>query len=407
MQVADWFAGGSETHLDPLPAHLATALRPALERIPGAEQYLEQEVRRCFGVDALDDLVRRGSRETSAEIALHIPQELGERGRYRFTLGPKRLAVSGQIASLPRLSSEVFEDRQLFPGFVNLDDVPHLLISVLDALFQALVRPLIRNAYYLPADRTGVMHMHHLVISALIGQATTAGLRSSAGPPSLLGSLGDFLDGLISISQLERRSTHKLSDNLEKSLLAGAIRVLRAETGYSSFAYQPANWDTAFPLIRTSSMVAEIASVVLYLRFLVQPGDLLIIEEPESHLDPALQRKYVHELARLVRSGVRIMLTTHSEWILEALANLVRLSELPETERRGIAGEEVALTPHQVGAWLFKPSGDGGGSTVDEIWLDLEAGNFPAGFGDVTESLYNEWVGIANRIEAAQADRSE
>ena len=153
-------------------------------------------------------------------------------------------------------------------------------------------------------------------------------------------------------------------------------------------------------------MVAEIASVVLYLRFLVQPGDLLIIEEPESHLHPDLQRKYVHELARLVQSGVRIMLITHSEWILEALANHVRLSELTEAERKGMAVDEVALSPHQVGAWLFKPS-DEGGSIVDEISLDIEAGNFPAGFGEVTESLYNEWVGISNRIEATQADRSE
>ena len=407
MQVADWFAGGSETGLAPLPAQLITALRPALEQVPGADQYLEQELRRCFGVDTLDDLVRRGSHEDSATITLHIPQELGsDRSRYRVGFGPERVTVSGQVASLPRLSSEVFEDRQLFPGFVNLDEVPRLLSSLLDSLFQALIRPLIRNAYYLPADRTGVMHMHQLVISALIGQATTAGPRPPAGAPSMLGALADFLDGLIGISQLERRSTHRLSDSLEQNLLAGVIRLLRAETGYPSFAYQPANWDTAFPLVRTSSMVAEIASVVLYLRFLVQPGDLLIIEEPESHLHPDLQRKYVHELARLVQSGVRIMLITHSEWILEALANHVRLSELTEAERKGIAVDAVALSPHQVGAWLFKPS-DEGGSIVDEISLDIEAGNFPAGFGDVTESLYNEWVGISNRIEATKADRRE
>ena len=101
------------------------------------------------------------------------------------------------------------------------------------------------------------------------------------------------------------------------------------------------------------------------------------------------------------------LLTTHSEWMLEALANLVRLSELPETERRAMTGADVALAPHQVGAWRFKPSADGTGSTVEEISLDTEAGNYPAGFGDVTESLYNEWVGISNRIETGQADQSE
>ena len=406
-RVADWFAGGSEAELEPLPAHLITALRPVLEQVPGAEQCLEQELRRCFGVGALDDLVRRGSPESSAVITVQFPPELGrEQCRYRFTLEPRRVAVSGQFGSLPRLSSELFEDQNLYAGFVNLDDIPFLLSAVLDALFQALIRPLIRNAYYLPADRTGVMHIHHLVMSALIGRATPS-VRTSTDAPLLLGGLADFLNGLINISQLERGSSHALSDSLETNLLAGAIRLLRSETGYPSFAYQPANWDRALPLIRTSSMVAEIASVVLYLRFLVQPGDLLIIEEPESHLHPDLQRKYVHELARLVRSGVRIMLTTHSEWILEALANLVRLSELPETDRSGIAGADVALEGHEVGAWLFKPGVDDGGCSVEEITLDAEAGSYPAGFGEVTESLYNDWVGISNRIESAQVNHGE
>ena len=147
--------------------------------------------------------------------------------------------------------------------------------------------------------------------------------------------------------------------------------------------------------------------MVLYLRYLVEPGDLLIIEEPESHLHPALQTAFARELARLVHSGVRVMLTTHSEWIREALANLVRLSELSEERREGIPGADVALTPDQVGAWLFRPDSDGAGSAVEEIPLDTEAGSFPGGFGEVTESLYNEWARIANRIEAAKADQND
>ena len=108
-----------------------------------------------------------------------------------------------------------------------------------------------------------------------------------------------------------------------------------------------------------------------------------------------------------MHSGVRVMLTTHSEWILEAVANLVRLSELSVERREGIPGADVALAPEQVGAWLFKPDSDGSGSAVEEIPLDTEAGSFPAGFGEVTESLYNEWARISNRIEAAKADQAD
>ena len=91
-------------------------------------------------------------------------------------------------------------------------------------------------------------------------------------------------------------------------------------------------------------------------------------------------------------------MTTHSEWVLEALANLVRLSEVPKGRRKGIGGADLALTPDEVGAWLFKPGNRPRGSVVEEIPLDVESGTFPAGYGEITESLYNDWARISNRI---------
>ena len=75
------------------------------------------------------------------------------------------------------------------------------------------------------------------------------------------------------------------------------------------------------------------------MRHLVRPDDVLIIEEPESHLHPAMQVEFTRQLAGLVRAGIRVIVTTHSEWVLQELANLVRVSALPEGEARGdIAG---------------------------------------------------------------------
>ena len=376
VEVAKHFIGWWSTVNQSEPASLsdefAAAIRPVLEQLAGAKGYLEQELRRSFGVDVLADLARQGSGDTGALVTLSIPKELDhDYVRYRFELGSEGVRVSGELGGLPPvpIPTSLLFDEKYRPGVADLEDAPFLLRAVLDDTFKSLIKPMAQPAHYLPADRGGVMHSHQVVVSTLIQSATAAGLRPSVKVPLLSGVLADFLDGLIGMSRPPHTSSRRLADVLEQNLLAGAVRLNRSETGYPSFAYRPADWDSDLPLMRTSSMVSELAPVVLYLRYLVEPGDLLIIEEPESHLHPALQTAFARELARLVHSGVRVMLTTHSEWILEALANLVRLSELPEERREGIPGADVALTPDQVGAWLFRPDSDGA------VWRDNQDEN--------------------------------
>ena len=168
-------------------------------------------------------------------------------------------------------------------------------------------------------------------------------------------------------------------------------------SGYPSFDYIPHGWDQPLPLMRASSMVSELAPVVLYLRHLVRPDDVLIIEEPESHLHPGMQVEFTRQLAGLVRAGIRVIVTTHSEWVLQELANVVRASALSESERGGIAGGDVALKPDDVGAWLFELDASGGGSKVREVGLD-ESGLYPADFDDVAAAMHNDWAEILSRL---------
>ena len=259
------------------------------------------------------------------------------------------------------------------------------------------VGPLHLFAYYLPADRTGVMHAHSVVVSALIGSAPTAGLRPAARTPMLSGVLADFLEQLIVIDHPQHRGGSDLGANIEETVLGGSVGIDRSPLiDYPRFTYRPDGWTNDLPLMNASSMVSEIAPVVLYLRHLVRPGDVLIVEEPESHLHPAKQVEFTRQLAALVRSGVRVIVTTHSEWLLEELANIVRRSKLPETGR-GRNGGPVALRPDQVGAWLFEPRRRPKGSVVKEIRLD-ESGIYPSGFDAVAAALHNDWADISSRI---------
>ena len=143
----------------------------------------------------------------------------------------------------------------------------------------------------------------------------------------------------------------------------------------------------------SSAMVSELAPLVLFLRGIVRQGDLLIIEEPESHLHPGAQTKIAQTLARLVRAGVHVMITTHSNWLLQQISNLIREGEL---RKQGESTSESAdyLKAEEVGAWRFYKD-----KPVTELPFDLVEGIEPEDHLDIAEDLYNRSAGLQNRIE--------
>ncbi len=244
------------------------------------------------------------------------------------------------------------------------------------------------------------MHAHSVVVSALIASAAAAGLRPAVRTPMFSGVLPDFLEQLIEIGRhgrARRKSRRGFGANIEDCILRRSVRVDQT-TGidYPRFAYRPHEWKNDLALANASSMVLELAPVVLYLRHMIKPGNVLIVEEPESHLHLAMQVELTRQLAALVEAGIRVIVTTHSEWLLEELANIVRRSKLPKSERNG----DIALLPQQVGAWLFEPKQRPKGSIVKEIHLD-DSGLYPSGYDKVASALHNEWADISSRIKAA------
>ena len=398
-----------------LPERVADLIRLILNDVDDFGNIFDGEITRCFGVEEPRDLIRRpGSTNTRITLSRDV-SETSERSppfEYEFTIARNESRLISSISAETPLRIEVEDHDNLMqytmdssPDFEDDEDrdffTRRLIVTLADLLLPYTVGPVNRPIHYLPADRTGVMHAHRVVVSSLIGRASRAGLRHDAPLPVLSGVLADFLEQLIELGDIPRRRSNlnsTLAKRLEAEILGGAVRSERSETGYPSFYYRPDGWKGDLPLMNTSSMVSELAPVVLYLRHVVQRGDVLIIEEPESHLHPAMQVAFTRLLAAAVRSGIRIIVTTHSEWVLEALANLVRLSGVPKGKREGIDGSDLALTPDEVGAWLFKPKRRPKGSVVEELPLDMESGTFPAGYGEITESLYNDWTRISSRI---------
>ena len=397
----------SSKEMPEFPQSLNDKLRDRFEYIRGMEKRLLNEIPRCFGLSEPLEVVRHQASTKQAHIEMSFPYGSEEQAiRYDVFLH-KAPYVEGQISvsraalRLPDLYDIAILERRevaIRDELFRELSTEEIFFTILDTLARALLLSASRDIYYLPANRSGIMDIDKALVRALIQNAATVSSRPSANIPMLPGGLADFLEHLVQMP-VERSQLYEHAERLERHILRGAIRSERTASDYNEFFYRPEKWESDLPLMRASSMVSELAPVVLYLRYLVRPGDVLIIEEPESHLHPAMQAVFARELARLARSGIRVVVTTHSEWLLDQFANLVRLSSLPKDERKGIPGAGVALRPEQFGAWLFKPKQRPKGSVVEEIRVDPEAGGLLTDYGDIAEQLYNEWAEIGNRSE--------
>ena len=78
---------------------------------------------------------------------------------------------------------------------------------------------------------------------------------------------------------------------------------------------------------RASSMVADLAPLAMWIDRIVEPGDLLIIDEPESHLHPEAIRLVARVLVRLVGEGVSVVCATHSPVLIHELSNCLLLDQ--------------------------------------------------------------------------------
>ena len=381
-------------------------------------RHFGHEISRCFGIDEAGALSRKEAGNDAQVVIRNRLSDGSVSGDHVLKLGNGEAPFTGSFPGRLRISSDEIESivsqffrrmgKGLLEAFSNGDgDSSFLTRNVIEILEKAarnrLAGALNFPAFYLPADRTGIMHAYGAMISGIIGNAPMTGSRRAAPTSMLSGVLADFLQQIIEVDRMGAADDQPLPEigaRIEETILGGSVHIERTDLiGFPQFMYRPKGWRKALRLTNASSMVSELAPVVLYLRHLVRPGDVLIIEEPESSLHPAMQVEFIRQLAAIVRTGVRVIVTTHSEWVLEELANVVRRSELCEARRKEIANGEVFLNPDQVGAWLFKPRRRPKGSVVEEMKPDDETGLYPADYDPVSEALYNENVEIYNRIQ--------
>ena len=400
------------------PVELSDSDRRILKQVlEGANRIQRRdEILRCFGLSRSQDLVRNGS-EGGMRIEVRYPSS-------SKTTEPNYCLMAGNRENSEEWKCEVDLSDSMLLNFSkymynNKRMQDYLDISsdetsqhdhdscaenkriMLEATLRVLLFENADYVWYLPADRGGIMHSHQVIVSSLIQNAARSGIDMNSRGASLSGILADFLENLVALSN--ERSMFRglglpdkaafeseLARNMEENLLGGRVKIEKTAVNFPRFTWIPADWKAPLALANASTMISELVPLVLYLRHCVQKGDVLILEEPEAHLHPEAHVGILRQAADWARAGIRVVLTTHSDWVIHELSNVV--GETRESPGEGLAIEDVGL-------WRFVKQSRKGGSAIEEIPWVMENGGYDTGYMDVAANQQNRWADIAGDDE--------
>jgi AAA15 family ATPase/GTPase len=173
------------------------------------------------------------------------------------------------------------------------------------------------------------------------------------------------------------------STTLQKNILGGSYSF--DETNNINFHLN--NQKDTLPLHLTSSTVKTYFGLWFYLQHMAQEGDVLMIDEPELSLHPNNQRKIARLLAQLVNKGIRVVISTHSDYMVREFNSLIMLGHAQdEKSKQELMAkynyqEDELLTKDKVGAYLFH------NNTIDSMEITKDEGIIATTFDEVINEL--------------------
>ena len=303
--------------------------------------------------------------------------------------------LTAENRGLPPKVNPIFSNLQRRAYFPETDYPDNFMQAIVSDLIAGIIMSEFseisqHTTFILPAERSGLNLFYKELFSVRNLLLQTA-QNNNINPMELLKDVissrypAPIQDYLQFLSKIDRIREHKgyydeYAKIIQKDVLGGEYEV--DEFGSVFFIDKSSN--TRLPLHFSSSTVKTLFGLVFYLQHLSTVGDYLLIDEPELSLHPDNQRKVARVLAELVNAGLKVIVSTHSDYFVRELNNLIMLNSKfegsVELQKKFDYEDSELLDKNRVSAYLFDKN------TITPMAID-EEGIVAETFNNVINSM--------------------
>ena len=184
-----------------------------------------------------------------------------------------------------------------------------------------------------------ILNNHDLLIRSQSGLSLNKRNIERLGFPYTTLHTKDLFDKLKKIS-----FSIFLNDEFEDTILKEIQKIIDGNIVYDNkqrdFIYSKN--EKAISIKNTASGIKSFGILQLLLENdILNQNSILIIDEPENHLHPKWQLKYAKVLVTLAKNGVKILIASHSPYMIEAIKRYSDLENLEESTNFYLAENSI------------------------------------------------------------------